>query len=111
MKIIYEWSTFSIIQMLAALIPIKAKKYVMKWAARSSNDNIVSVRCIDDADKSICICIFQPFPCNGNLPSPIYATGISFKDAWENALSMIAEAENMKNAEELCIWLDMKDIA
>jgi len=38
------------------------------------------------------------------------AKGISMRDLWDNFLSEIAKVENMRNVEELKIWLDTQII-
>lgn len=110
MNIQYAWHTFNIAEAISTLMPFKSKKYVKKFG----------IACPDDIHK-----IFIEHDCQDNLkatliqwcniiplsvPSPIYVYGISMQDLWDNMLKMLAKFKNMRNTEEFCIWLDMKDI-
>lgn len=113
MKVRYDWESFSLLQKLMALMPFKAKRYVMKWL-RVRGDKYTSR--IDIYQMPKCkIVTFDALvskwtPSNAFIVSPIYASAASFKQLWESLLAGISKLENMRNVEELCIWLDMNDV-
>ena len=110
MSITYKWNTFSIWEIIATFFPYHAKKYVMKWM-KYRNDWIYSITVGHSLnDIEIQACLILKFGIGFRMPNPITAYGMSFRVVWENMLNNIAELENMKNVEELCIWLDMKDL-
>ena len=109
MKITYVWYTFTVAEAVLALLPHKAKTYVKKWADLKS-DIVKSIRVSNSMSRDAPIEVILELDVKNYsaAPNPLLAKGISFRDAWENLLDVIAKLENMKNAEELCIWLDMK---
>ena len=112
MSIEHYWHTFNIAEAIAAFIPFKSKKYVKKLGKVCLND-ISKIFVEHDCQNSLKATIVQYRDITAygkDMPSPMYAYGISFRDLWDNVLEELAKLKNMKNAEELCIWLDMKDI-
>lgn len=112
-KIQYDWSTFSPLELLMTLIPFHAKKYVMKWIqCRTYLDgasrcwhwaNSIEVKALPYA---IMIVLDLSKHIASTLPNPIIIYGMSFKDAWQKMLNALVKLENMKNEKELCEWLD-----
>lgn len=81
----------------------------MKWMKhRSDWVDHVMLRHASNDDIEIQMVLMLKNVHSHRMPNPMTAYGMSFSVAWENMLNNIAELENMKNAEELCIWLDMK---
>lgn len=110
MNIQYAWHTFNIAEAISTLMPFKSKKYVKKFG-KVCPDDIHKVFIENDCLNNLKATLVQG--CNIiplSIPSPIYVTGISFRDLWDNMLETLAKYKNMKSAEEFCIWLDMKDV-
>lgn len=92
--------------MIASWIPFKSKRYIAKWA---------NIR--KDWIENIYITTFN----NNTLRAYVswksnftyfnsFTEGISMRDLWDNLLNQISEIENMRNVEELKIWLDTQII-
>ena len=102
MKVNYSWKSLGLINGIKAFWPSKTKKYLVKWAKTQDIVNQITFYtnrftgdlriCLDMSDSII------------GLSNPLF---LGFKDALEK----IALIENMRNVEELCIWLDMRDAA
>ena len=102
MKVSYSWKSLGLINGIKALWPSKTKKYLMKWAkTRGFVDNITFYS--NKFTGSLSVWIDMPRLIS-DLSNPWC---VRFKDALEK----IALIENMRNVEELCIWLDMRDAA
>ena len=111
MKIHYIWHTFNIAEAISTLVPFKSKKYVKKFGNACPND-IHKVFIEHDCQGNLKATLVQYRDITTrilDMPSPMYVYGISFRDLWDNMLETLAKYKNMKSAEELCIWLDMKD--
>ena len=82
---------------IKSLFPAKWKRYVLKWASLKKNmvNHILVSSC--NLFKPLCIEIAL------NNGRTIYSSV-------DKVLNDISDFENMRNADELCIWLDMKDI-
>lgn len=112
MKVKLDYNSLSLWQVIASHFSFKSKKYIAKWAhLRKDKFNHVSVWCNEDGVLSAEILLDR----NTNtmldwlrLCRLTVCTGISMRDLWDNLLKRIALHENMRNAEELCIWLDMQ---
>ena len=112
MSIKYCWHTFNVAEAIAAFIPFKSKKYVKKLGKVCPND-IYKIFVEHDCQNNLKATIVQYRDITTHIidmPSPMYAYGISMRDMWDNVLDTLAKYKNMKSAEELCIWLDMKDV-
>ena len=94
-------------QIVAAWIPFKSKKYVSKWIKiRDAWISSMHIRYSNGMLRAHIVfkpaCMLDQVHC-----SPFAAgLGISMRDLWDNLLIEIAEVENMRNVEELKIWLD-----
>ena len=101
MKIKYDWRSLGLVNGIKALWPSKTKKYLIKWLKTKHVLNEV-IFYIDNFTGKLAV----KFDLSANIVrlNPVF---IHFADALEE----ISKFENMRNAEELCIWLDMKDVA
>lgn len=107
MKIKLDFRTLSFWQMIASWIPFESKRYIMKWL-KIRDPWIGSIHIGYSNDRMKAHVILKP-ACMLNQVHSIpftFARGISMRDLWDNLLVEIAEIENMRNAEELKIWLD-----
>lgn len=112
MEIDYALHTFNIAEAFAACIPFRSKKYVKKLGKVCPND-IYKIFVEHDCQNNLKATLVQYCDITTHdmdMPSPMYVYGISMRDLWDNVLEELAKLKNMKNAEELCIWLDTKDI-
>lgn len=112
MNIEHYWHTFNIAEAIAAFIPFKSKKYVKKLG-KVCPDDIHKIFIEHDCQNNLKATIVQYHDITTHdmdMPRPMYVYGISMRDLWDNMLEELAKLKNMKNAEELCIWLDMKDV-
>ena len=112
MKIQYAWHTFNIAEAISTLVPFKSKKYVKKFG-KVCPDDMSNVYIKHDCQNNLKATIVQYCDITTHvmdMPKPIYAYGISMRDLWDNMLEALAKHKNMRNAEELCIWLDMQDV-
>lgn len=106
MKMKLDFRTLSIWRILASWIPFKSKKYIMKWL--KIRDTWIGSIHIGYSNALLkAYVIWKPCMLNQVHNNPFAtAKGISMRDLWDNLLSEIAEVENMRNAEELKVWLD-----
>lgn len=98
-------------QVIVSWIPFKSKRYIKKWlkirdawihsVRLSYSDGWLKARVVLNPE-----CMVNQV--HGNQFAD--ASGISMLDLWDNLLDAIAEIENMRNAEELKIWLDTQII-
>lgn len=112
------WRDLGPLNALKVLFPSKWKKYLMKWL-KIFKSRVKDVFIYSDTwHGDIFVKIFL-MPHGWNELDDMMAD-LDF-DAWiphasvlqnnsNEILSTIAKFENMRNADELCIWLDMKDI-
>ncbi len=112
MKVKLDYNSLSLWQVIASHFPFKSKKYIAKWAAlRKDKFRHILVWCNEDgvlsANVQINFDVSTMFDWLNLYRSPI-CRGISMRDLWDNLLKRIALHENMRNVEELCIWLDMQ---
>lgn len=107
MNIKYDWSTLSVWEMLAAFIPFHAKRYLNKLDDISDYKIAIA---IDHADDLIKAKVYLSTKDSQVLMQRqcCLLYGISIMDLWDKILDQLANYENMKNAEELCVWIDMK---
>lgn len=106
MKVKFDFSTLSIWHVIASWIPFKSKRYISKWA-KIRKDWIGSIHLGCSNDSLRVHIIWKPNFMIDHVPNPFVVTrGISMRDLWDNLLVEIAEVENMRNADELKIWLD-----
>ena len=101
MKIKYNWRSLGLVNSIKALWPSKTKKYLIKWLKTKSLLNEATFYTCFTGKLAI------KFDLSANiigLANPVF---IHFADALEE----ISRFENMRNVDELCIWLDMKDVA
>lgn len=101
MKIKYDWGSLGLINSVKAFWPSKTKKYLIKWLKTKHALNEVTFYTCFTGKLAV------KFDLSANmigLANPVF---IQFADALEE----ISKFENMRNVDELCIWLDMKDIA
>ena len=108
MKVKLDYSSLSFWQVIASWIPFESKMYINTWAKirdqwigsmhiSYSNDGMLKAHIVWKP-----ACMLDQVHCNLFAISK----GISMRDLWDNLLIGIAEVENMRNAEELKIWLD-----
>ena len=108
MKVKLDFSSLSFWQVLASWIPFNTKRYINRWAkVREPWISSMHISCSSDGMlKAHIIC--KPACMLDQVHSNpfAFARGISMRDLWDNLLSKIAKVENMRNVEELKIWLD-----
>lgn len=98
----YNYESLGLIELFTTFIPFKAKKRLIQWATLKKDviDKIV----VQDNDFSLEMTVYFKVP---GLMS-FQAHGSSFAELWDEAMRAVVEFENMRNIEELCIWLDSK---
>lgn len=97
MKLKRNWVDLGICGSFQVLKPSKTKKYLNKWLKLKEND-------IDEVEIYTSVIHYKPIVfIRWKHPFQDF-TVFLFKDA----LDSIAKIENMRNADELCIWLDMR---
>ena len=106
MKMKLDFRTLSFWQMIAFWIPFESKRYIIKWLKiRDPWIGSIHIGYSDDWLKAHVIwkpaCMLNQVHNN-----PLSVKGISMRDLWGNLLNQISEIENMRNADELKIWLD-----
>ena len=110
MKMKLDFRTLSFWQMIASCIPFKSKRYIKKWLKiRDPWIGSIRIRYSDGWMKAYVI-LKPACMLNQVHNNPLIAKGISMRDLWDNLLNQISEIENMRNAEELKIWLDTQII-
>lgn len=88
-----------------SLFPCKARSYMMKWL--ELNAELVDYVYYGDGRYSdVCINIILSKTYSGTCFYLI--EGKNSRDVWCNALEVAAKLSNMRNVEELCIWLDLR---
>ena len=102
-------------QTIASWIPFKSKRYVKKWLKiRDAWINVVHLSYSDGNLKAYLVlnpeCMINQVYNNhfANASGISVVRGISMRDLWDNLLTIIAHIENMRNVDELKIWLDMQ---
>lgn len=94
-------------QMIASWISFESKRYIKKWLKiRDPWIGSIHIGYSDDWLKAHVI--WKP-ACMLNQVRNYHFTiarGISMRDLWDNLLNQISEIENMRNVDELKIWLD-----
>ena len=97
MKIKYDWRSLGLVNSIKALWPSKTKKYLIKW--------MKTKHLLNEAT------FYTSF--TGKLAVKFYLSDniVGLANPVFSALEEISKFENMRNADELCIWLDMKDVA
>lgn len=100
MKVVYAWRSLGIVNALKALWPSKTKKYILKWAKTQPLVHEVVFYTNRFTDE-LAVCFDLSRKIIG-ITNPMHMHFI-------HALGSIADLENMRNVEELCIWLDMRD--
>ena len=117
MKVKLDYNSLSLWQVIASYFPFKSKKYIAKWTRwRKDRFNCVEVWCDEDGvlradiqlDRNVSTMLDWLNLCRLTLT---ICKGISMRDLWDNLLKRIALYENMRNTEELCIWLDMCNLS
>ena len=110
MKIAHNLKTFRIRDMVMMLMPCRARNYVKKFGKVLPYDiDSVTIQHSSLYDKFIATIIRGSNP-TLEQPSHSFVYAPSYRDVWKAVLDELTEVSNMRNAEELCIWLDMKDI-
>ena len=102
MKIKYDWRSLGLVNSIKVLWPSKTKKYLIKWMKTKPLLNEVIFYTNNFTGK-----LAVKFDLSDNVIGLANSVFIHFADALEE----ISKFENMRNADELCIWLDMKDVA
>ena len=108
MKVKLDYSSLSFWQVIASWIPFKSKRYINRWAKiRDSWIGSMHISCSSYGMLKAHI-VWKPACMLGQVYYIPFAIsgGISMRDLWDNLLIEIAEVENMRNVEELKIWLD-----
>ncbi len=110
MKMKLDFRTLSFWQMIASWIPFESKRYIKKWLKiRDPWIGSIHIGYSDDWLKAHVI--WKPCMLNQAHNNPFaIARGISIRDLWDNLLNQISEMENMRNVDELKIWLDTHDV-
>lgn len=106
----YKWARISILDRISSLFPCKARDYVCKWMHICGTVKNVVVQSGEDRCP---VRIKFEFVFSTGFKMHTYDVSVyecSIRHAWKKCLDMIASIENMRNVEELLIWIDMKDI-
>ena len=101
MKLVYDWRGESCLDVIKLVWPAEWKRYLMKWAKLRANtvrEIMISI-CPWTEDISIRIMM------NG----PRHLQIVRFQK--NMLLEGIAEIERLGSKEELCVMLDLKDVA
>ena len=101
MKIKYDWRSLGLVNSIKALWPSKTKKYLIKWMKTKHLLNEATFYTSFTGKLAV------KFDLSANIVGLANPVFIHFADALEE----ISKFENMRNAYELCIWLDMEDVA
>lgn len=109
MKVHYAWPGISLLERIKSWFPCRHRHYAMKWM--KLKDTVTNVKFMRGTNgMPVCmVVIFCHTSWYSTLPSITHIHSSSVRNAWKDFLDMIAEHENMRNADELCIWLDMKE--
>ena len=103
----YNDST-SIVVRLLDMLPCKAKRYVLKWMDQHVAKTGLPMRAVmRDFAGEILLSVEEDLEDSTGVLSRIIEFGTWPSSCWKKMLDAIAEHDNMRNAEELCIWLDM----
>ena len=107
MKVRYMWNELSLLDRIISWFPPKCRDYVKKWIDTRNDITYAKIGSGRKTSKVMIEIGFQhpPFP---DVLSIKYVHGSSMHDIWRKCLNAIAKQENMRNADELCIWLDLK---
>jgi len=107
MKVRYMWNELSLLDRIISWFPSKCRDYVKKWMDARSDITYAKIGSGQKTSKVMIEIGFQ-HPSFSDVLSIKYVHGSSMHDIWRKCLNAIAKQENMRNADELCIWLDLK---
>lgn len=111
MKITHDLKTFRIRDMVMMLMPCRARNYVKKFGKVLPYDiDSVTIQHSPLYDEFKAAIIRDSDPAFAQSHAYSFVHAPSYRAVWKAVLDKLAEVSNMRNAEELCIWLDMKDI-
>lgn len=117
MKVRYMWNELSLLDRIISWFPSKCRDYVKKWIDARSDITYVKIGSgwnvkIGSGWKTSKVMIEIGFQ-HSSFPSILgikCVHGSSMHDIWRKCLNAIVKHENMRNADELCIWLDLRGV-
>ena len=75
-----------------------------------THDNIIKLDIYDSGWNNVKCKVFFSYNYFGYFANPTIIQTTSVNDLWDFLIEMLVKIENMRNQEELFIWLDLLDV-